>query len=55
MKKIYMMPEVQVVNVKMNTMVMMSSPRVGLDPNEDVDAEEVESRSSSIWDDDEDY
>ena len=51
MNKKYMMPETKVTVVKMNTMLMTSNPKAAIDPSQSVDADEVESRSFSLWDD----
>ena len=55
MKKIYMMPEIQVVKVKLGSMITTSDPKATVDPNDYVDAGDVESRRYNAWgDEDED-
>lgn len=56
MKKAYQSPETEVVNVVMESMIASSGPNAGLNPDgAPVDAEAIESRRSSLWDDEEDF
>ncbi len=55
MKKIYMMPNCQVIKVTLTTMIATSTPDVIVDDTEEVDADKVESRRhNDVWDDEED-
>ena len=52
MKKIYMMPNCQVIKVTLTTMIATSTPDVIVDDTEEVDADKVESRRhNDVWDD----
>ncbi len=52
MKKIYMMPNCQVIKVNLTTMIAASTPDVIVDDTEEVDADKVESRRhNDVWDD----
>ena len=54
MKKIYMMPNCQVIKVTLTTMIAASTPDVKVDDTEEVDADKVESRRhNDVWDDEE--
>ena len=54
MKKIYMMPNCQVIKVTLTTMIATSTPDVIVDDTEEVDADKVESRRhNDVWDDEE--
>lgn len=52
MKKIYMMPNCQVIKVNLTTMIAASEPDVKVDDTEEVDADKVEARRrKDVWDD----
>lgn len=54
MKKIYMMPETLVLKIQTTSMIAVSEPDVVVNPDEEVEAGNIESRRyGSIWDDDE--
>ena len=57
MKKTYIQPSTLVMNVAMQQMICTSGFTMGIskDSNDAIDAGVVESRSSSAWDDDDDY
>ncbi len=56
MKKIYQIPEVIVTSVIMeHALLQMSDPQATVNPDGNVDAANIESRGSSVWDDEEDY
>ncbi len=55
MKKTYIQPSTLVINVAMQQMICESGPGVKISTSGSVDANKVESRSSSAWDDDDDY
>lgn len=57
MKKIYQIPEVIVTCVIMeHALLQMSDPQATVNPDGNVDAANIESRGSSVWDDElEDY
>ena len=52
MKKIYEMPETKVIKVALSAMIATSDPKVTVDTEDSVDAEDVESRRRrNVWDD----
>ena len=51
MKKIYNSPKVLVVLLDTQEMICVSGPGAGIDPTGSVDADKVESRRGSFWDD----
>jgi hypothetical protein len=54
MKKIYLTPNVLVKKIELQRMIASSQPSAVIDPTAGpVNAEDVESRSFSIWDDEE--
>ena len=54
MKKIYLMPDCQVIKVALTTMIAASEPDVKVDDTEKVDADKVETRRhNDVWDDEE--
>lgn len=54
MKKIYIMPEVQVEEITTTYMIAASDPNAIINPGDAVDAEGIESRQfDDLWDDEE--
>ena len=55
MKKIYLMPETEVIKVALTAMIAASDPKVTVDTEETpIDADEVESRRhTNVWEDEE--
>jgi hypothetical protein len=55
MKKIYLSPDTQVIKIKICKIMTASNPTVAIDPDEAVNANEVESRRNryDIWEEEE--
>ena len=53
MKKIYIMPEIQFEDTRMETLMFVSTPKAAIDPDDYVDASEIESRNYNAWDEEE--
>lgn len=55
MSKVYICPDTQVVKIQGGMILTASNPTPTVDPDENVDANEIESRRDnfSIWDDEE--
>lgn len=53
MKKTYIMPEIQFEDTRMDTLMIVSTPKAAIDPDDYVDASEIESRNYNAWDEEE--